>query len=289
MKLFDCTLFTDEKLMFELRLNALDKYVDKFIVSEANYTHSGKPKKLNFNINDYPKFKDKITYIKIDKLPHFNKADLLSERTKSIKIISYQRNKLLEGLSEADNDDFVIYSDCDEIPNIKNLNFSFLKKITIFKQKSFYYKFNLELKTLSWYGSRGCKKKDLIDFEWLRQIKPKQYRPWRIDTIFKKDKYRNINIIENGGWHFSQLKTPEEIFKKLSNDEHHDEFEMSGINLEKIKDMVKNDYILHNHKVDKKDINSKWNRQVKLEKVSLNEMPEHIYNNPKLYSKWISE
>jgi beta-1,4-mannosyl-glycoprotein beta-1,4-N-acetylglucosaminyltransferase len=288
MKLFDCTLFTDEKLMFELRLNALDKYVDKFIVSEANFTHSGKPKMLNFNINDYPKFKDKITYIKIDKLPHFNKADLLSERTKSIKIISYQRNKLLEGLSEADNDDFVIYSDCDEIPNIKNLNFSFLKKITIFKQKSFYYKFNLELKTLSWYGSRGCKKKDLIDFEWLRQIKPKQYRPWRIDTIFKKDKYRNINIIENGGWHFSQLKTPEEIFKKLSNDEHHDEFEMSGINLEKIKDMVKNDYILHNHKVDKKDINGKWNHQVKLERVSLNEMPEHIYNNAKFYSKWIS-
>jgi beta-1,4-mannosyl-glycoprotein beta-1,4-N-acetylglucosaminyltransferase len=201
--------------MFELRLNTLNNYVDKFIVSEANYTHSGKPKKLNFNINDYPKFKDKIIYIKIDKLPHFNKADLFSERTKSIKIISYQRNKLLEGLSQADNNDFIIYSDCDEIPNIKNLNFSLLKKITIFKQKSFYYKFNLELKTLSWYGSRGCKKKDLIDFEWLRQIKPKQYRSWRIDTIFKKDKYRNINIIENGGWHFSQLKSPEEIFKKV--------------------------------------------------------------------------
>jgi beta-1,4-mannosyl-glycoprotein beta-1,4-N-acetylglucosaminyltransferase len=289
MKLFDCTLFTDEKLMFKLRLNALDKYVYKFIVSEANYTHSGKPKKLNFDINDYPDFKDKIIYIKIDKLPQFNKADLFSERTKSIKIISHQRNKLLEGLHEADNDDFVIYSDCDEIPNIKNLNFLLLKKITIFKQKSFYYKFNLELKTLSWYGSRGCKKKDLIDFEWLRQIKPKQYSPWRIDTIFKRDKYRNINIIENGGWHFSQLKSPEEIFKKLSNDEHHDEFEMSGINLEKIKDMVKNHYILHNHRVDKKDINNKWNHQVMLERVSLNEMPEHIRNNPELYLKWVSE
>ena len=289
MKLFDCTLFTDEKLIFELRLNTLDKYVDKFIVSEANFTHSGKPKKLNFNINDYPNFKDKIIYIKIDKLPQFNKKYFFSERTKSIKIISYQRNKLLEGLSEADDDDFVIYSDCDEIPNIKNLNFSFLKKITIFKQKSFYYKFNLELKTLSWYGSRGCKKKDLIDFEWLRQIKPKQYRPWRIDTIFKKDKYQNINIIENGGWHFSQLKSPEDIFKKLSNDEHHDEFEMSGINLEKIRDMVKNRYILHNHNADKKDINSKWNRQIKLEKVSVNEIPEHIYNNIKFYSEWIAE
>ena len=289
MKIFDCTLFTDEKIMFSARLNILNKYVDKFIVSEANYTHSGSPKNFNFNIDDYPKFKDKIIYIKINKLPEFSKADLFSKRTKSIKIISYQRNKLLTGLAEADNNDFIIYSDCDEIPNIANLNFSFLKKITIFKQKSFYYKFNLELKTLSWYGSRGCKKKDLIDFEWLRQIKPKKYKLWRIDTIFKRDKYRNINIIENGGWHFSQLKTPEEIFKKLSNDEHHDEFEMSGINLEKIKDMVKNRYILHNHNADKKDIKGKWNHQVKLERVSLNEMPEHIYNNPEFYSKWISE
>jgi beta-1,4-mannosyl-glycoprotein beta-1,4-N-acetylglucosaminyltransferase len=289
MKIFDCTLFTDEKTMFEVRLNILNNYVDKFIVSEANYTHSGSPKKFNFNINDYSKFKNKIIYIKIDKLPQFSKVDLISKRTKSIKIICYQRNKLLEGLVEADDNDFIIYSDCDEIPNIKNLNFSQLKKIIIFKQKSFYYKFNLELKTLDWYGSRGCKKKDLIDFEWLRQIKSKQYKPWRIDTIFKKDKYRNIDIIENGGWHFSQLKSPEDIFKKLSNDEHHDEFEISGISLEKIKDMVKNHYILHNHTVDKKDIKNKWNRQVNLEKVSLNEMPEHIYNNSKFYSDWIAK
>ena len=77
--------------------------------------------------------------------------------------------------------------------------------------------------------------------------------------------------------------------KKLSNDEHHDEFEMSGINLEKIRDMVKNHYILHNHNADKKDINSKWNRQIKLEKVSVSEIPEHIYNNIKFYSEWIAE
>jgi beta-1,4-mannosyl-glycoprotein beta-1,4-N-acetylglucosaminyltransferase len=287
MKIFDCTLFTDEKIIFGLRLEILNKYIDKFIVSEARYTHSGVPKKLNFNINDYPEFKNKITYIIVDELPIFTKDDLISKRTKSIKIISFQRNKLLDGLNKADNDDFIIYSDCDEIPNLKNLDLFNLKKITIFQQKIFYYKFNLELKTLPWYGTRGCKKKDLIDFEWLRQIKPKEYKFWRIDTIFKKDKYRNINIIKNGGWHFSQLKSPEDIFKKLLNDEHHDEFETSGVDLEKIKDMVENQYIVHNHNVDKKDIKNKWNHHVKLEKVSLNEMPEHIYNNKKTYSNWL--
>jgi beta-1,4-mannosyl-glycoprotein beta-1,4-N-acetylglucosaminyltransferase len=289
MKIFDCTLFTDEKIIFDLRLKILNKYIDKFIVSEASYTHSGVPKKLNFNIDDYPEFKQKIIYIIVNELPTFTEDDLISKRTKSIKIIAFQRNKLLEGLNKAHDDDFIIYSDCDEIPNLKNLDLFNTKKITIFQQKSFYYKFNLELKTLPWYGTRGCKKKDLIDFEWLRQIKPKEYKFWRIDTIFKKDKYRNINIIKNGGWHFSQLKSPENIFKKLLNDEHHDEFEMSGINLEKIKDMVENQYIVHNHNVDKKDIKNKWSHHVKLEKVSLNEMPEHIYNNKKTYSNWIIE
>ena len=84
MKIFDCTLFTDEKVMFDARLNILDKYVDKFIVSEANYTHSGSPKKFNFNINDYLKFKDKIIYIRIEKLPQFSSADLFSKRRKKI-------------------------------------------------------------------------------------------------------------------------------------------------------------------------------------------------------------
>ena len=287
MKIFDCTLYTDEKIMFGLRLSILNKYIDKFIVSEASYTHSGKPKKLSFNIDDFPDFRDKIIYIKIDELPKFTQSDLVSKRTKSIKIISFQRNKLMEGLTEADDDDFIIYSDCDEIPNLGNLNLTNLKKISIFEQRSFYYKFNLELKKLFWYGSRGCMKKDLIDFEWLRQIKPKKYKPWRIDTVLKKDKYINLNIIKNGGWHFSQLKSPEDILKKLLNDEHHDEFEISEINLEKIKDMVKNQYIVHNHNVDKKNIKDKWSHYERLERVSLNEMPEYISINKKNYSDWI--
>ena len=89
---------------------------------------------------------------------------MLSERTKSVKIISFQRNKLVEGLDDAGANDLIIYSDCDEIPNLNNFSTSSLKKISLFKQRSLYYKFNLELKTLSWYGSRVCKKKDLIDF-----------------------------------------------------------------------------------------------------------------------------
>ena len=53
----------------EVRLNVLKDKVDKFIVTESTYSHSGKKKKLNFDINNYPKFKDKIKYIVIDKEP----------------------------------------------------------------------------------------------------------------------------------------------------------------------------------------------------------------------------
>ena len=70
MKIFDCTMFFDEKMMYDLRLNLLNDYVDKFVVVESLYTHRGNKKKQNFNIDDYKKFKDKIIYILIDEEPN---------------------------------------------------------------------------------------------------------------------------------------------------------------------------------------------------------------------------
>ena len=67
MKVYDCITFSNERLIYNLRLNILDKFVDKFIVIEANYTHSGNKKKINFNINHYPKFKERITHIILKK------------------------------------------------------------------------------------------------------------------------------------------------------------------------------------------------------------------------------
>ena len=59
MKIIDCTTFFQEKLMMEVRFNILDPYVDKFIVCEASFTHSGNKKSINFYPNDYPDFKKK--------------------------------------------------------------------------------------------------------------------------------------------------------------------------------------------------------------------------------------
>ena len=70
MKLYDCSLYYDEDLILNARLNILNKYFDKFIICESKYSHSGRKKKLNFNINNFSEFKDKIIYIVSDKEPN---------------------------------------------------------------------------------------------------------------------------------------------------------------------------------------------------------------------------
>jgi hypothetical protein len=99
MKIYDCITFFNEKTLFELRLNILDKFIHRFVVVEANYTHSGNPKKLNFNIKDYPKFRDKIIYIPLIKSPKNIKRPLENfKRFNSIQRIAYQRNEILKSI-----------------------------------------------------------------------------------------------------------------------------------------------------------------------------------------------
>ena len=69
MNIYDCFMYFDEDLLLDLRLNILNKYVKKFIITEATYTHNGNKKKLNFDINRFSKFKDKIKYIVVDEEP----------------------------------------------------------------------------------------------------------------------------------------------------------------------------------------------------------------------------
>jgi len=290
MKIYDCITFSNERLLYNLRLNVLDKFVYKFIVIEANYTHSGKPKKINFNVNHYPKFKEKIIHIvltkKSDELKFPNKN---FKRWNSHKRMEFQRNKIADFLIEAKADDIIMYSDSDEIPNLNNINFNKIKeKIIIFKQKMYYYKFNLILKNFSWYGTRAFRKKNLTTIQWMRHVKPKKYSWWRIDVLWKKDKYINMKIIKNGGWHFTQLKSPKDLYYKFLNDEHHDEFELNKITYSKVKDMIKNKYTIYSHFVDKRDWKSRWNNKIKLIKLPNKDLPIFLLKNIKKYKKWLA-
>jgi beta-1,4-mannosyl-glycoprotein beta-1,4-N-acetylglucosaminyltransferase len=232
-------MFFDEEMLLDLRLNTLNKFVDKFVIVESSYTHSGKDKKLIFDINKYSKFKDKIHYIVLKDPPYgieeTNRNDDEGEVSRkeilnALKRENLQRDTILDGLKDADKNDWVIISDLDEIPNLENLNFSNIKnKIIFFKQKVFYYKLNLELKTLRWIGSKACRKKDLKSPQWLRNIKDKIYSKWRLDILFSEKKYSDIYFIENGGWHFSFVKKPKDIEKKLKSYLHHREYDIDPL------------------------------------------------------------
>ena len=133
-------------MMYEVRLNILKDKVDKFIVTESTFAHSGKKKKLNFDINNYPKFKDKITYIVIDKEPdgivEENNNPTL-QRSNSLKRIALSYDESLKKLDNFSNNDFIMLSDNDEIPNLNSEKFLKNKNsIVLFNQLFFYYRFN---------------------------------------------------------------------------------------------------------------------------------------------------
>ena len=295
MKIYDCITYFDEPMLFDLRLNILDKYVDKFIVIEAKHTHSGIVKKLNFEINNFKKFQNKIIYKVIENQPEgiieINKDDdpavqSGNKRMNSIKRIELSYYTALDCLGEANPEDLFILSDSDEIPNFEKVNFDKINnKILIFKQKIFYYKFNLYYDLIPWFGSKACTVKKLISPTWLRYVKPKKYPLWRIDTWFSKTRYNSVKIIENGGWHFSNLKNPENIKKKMFNFGHHNEVEESGIDLEKIKEMVKEKKVYYDHLVDKTQ--QKHRREgYELKKLDFSELPSYLTKNFETYKKW---
>jgi len=290
MRIFDCTTYYDEELMMDIRFNTLNDQVEKFIVVESLFSHSGNKKKLNFDINNYSKFKDKIIYIVIENEPNnLKKGDKLNQsekRMNSLKRIEQSYDSMLDGIKEAGENDLIILSDNDEIPNLTSDQFLNSKKnIIIFKQLLFYYKFNLNYENLTWFGSKACRKKKLKSMTWLRNLKNKPYSWWRLDVLFSNYKERDLEIINDGGWHFTNIKTPEKLYEKLKNFGHHDEFDESGIDLNFIKSKINNKEVFYDHFLDKKDPN-KWRSNYKLKKVSSSVLPEYLANNHQKYQNW---
>ena len=294
MKIIDCFMYFDEDMLLDLRLNILNDYVDKFIICEAKYNHKGLPKKLNFDIEKFKKFKDKIIYISLEEEPSNLQEihGIETDHEKNTKILHnsisrdiFQRNFLMTKINEFDENDLILISDLDEIPNLQNLN---IKKINIFCQKMFYYKLNLLYPNFTWYGTKACKKKYLINPQWLRSMRSKKYSFWRIDAYFSNKKYININFIKNGGWHFTNIKTPEDIHFKMLNFAHYLEYEKSKITLDDLKKKINNHEVLYDHSLDKSDQN-KWKSGSKLDVLDDSLLPLYVKNNKDKYSEWLAK
>ncbi len=295
MKIFDCFMYFDEDVVLDLRLNTLDKYVDYFVIVESCFTHKGDKRKLKFNLEKFSKFKNKIIYLVYDQEPKNIKIinDDESEKEKSIKYIlnaayreNGQRNFIATGLDKAEKEDLIFISDVDEIPNLENLDLKNIEeKLLLFKQDMFYYKFNLRMPGLIWSGTKACKKKDLLNPQWLRNIKDRKYSFLRVDILFSKTKYNNVKLIDNGGWHFSNIKTAAEIEYKLKSYLHHREFDENPMTKNEIDEIIKNKQAIYDLKIDKKL--NKIGDGSKLELYDLKKLPPYINDNMEKFKDWI--
>ena len=295
MKIFDCFMYFDEEILLDLRMNILDKYVDYFVIVESTFTHKGEERKLHFNHKRFEKFENKIIYLVYDEKPKDIKEILKNDIEPDIsnKFIinallreNAQRNFIINGLKDADDDDYILVSDVDEIPNLEEVDFSKInQKILLFRQDMFYYKFNLNLPNFSWTGTKGCKKRNLISPQWLRNIKDRKYNFLRFDTFFSKTKYMNIKIIDNGGWHFTNLKNAKEIEYKLKSYLHHREFDVNPISSDEIKKIMNDKIAIYDLSLDKRT--QKIGHGKKLQKCSLEKLPKFLQNNIVNYQEWI--
>ena len=288
-------MYFDEEVVLNVRLNHLYNYVDYFVIVESKFTHKGEERSLKFDINKFSKFKSKILYLIVDKQPENIEQiyETDSEDKKNNKYImnalyreNSQRNFIIHGLKNANSEDIILVSDVDEIPKLENIDFSSIKeKIILFQQDMFYYKFNLSIPNFKWTGTKGCRFKNFQSPQWLRNIKDRKYLFYRLDTYFSKTKYISINIVKDGGWHFSNIKNAEDIEHKLKSYLHHREFDLESLSIEEIKETIKNKKAIYDLNVDK-TVNKVGTGKT-LENFDKKKLPVYIQKNENLLKEWI--
>jgi len=263
-------MYFDEDVVLDLRLNTLNEYVDRFIIAEATRDHSGKEKKLNFDPEKFQKFKDKINYIVIKDLPINVKSKKRNWDANHWRD-QFQRNSLARGFENCHNDDLIMISDIDEIPDPKKISeFNPQKKYACFLQKNFQSKLNLlNITDKYWMGTKICQKKYLKSPQWLRNIKTKKRPFWK----FYKPK--EPQLIFDGGWHFSFLKKPKDIALKIKSYSHQEFNKDDFVDEAKIARRIEN----------KQDL---FNRDIKYKKIEIDESyPKYILNNKSMFKEWI--
>jgi len=264
--IFDCVTFFRENFITNLRFEILNNVVDFFIVCESAYDHRGKKKKINFRLLS-KRFKNKVIHLVIkEKFEDLNPW----------KNQAAQREYIFKGLSLAKENDYVMFSDPDEIPNPNLLkNFKLDKKFGIFMQKSYCYKINIfNQHETPWEGTRVIKKKNLHSIDYLRQ---KIFSKNLKYSFFRFDKEKDIELFNNGGWHFNNLFSPKEISIKLKTFAHS---EFSDKKYSSIK-------IIKGNILERRDL---FHRGRIYKKVFLDSSyPKYILDNTKKLSQFIDK
>ncbi len=259
VKIIDCITYFRETFVTKLRIEILKDVVDKFIICESIYDHRSRSKNVNFSLHS-ENLKQKVEHIVINhKFP---------EPDDPWKCQKYQRDYMLGYLDDINDDDFIMFSDPDEIPNPNILKeFVLKKKYGIFMQKHFVYNFKLiDQYQNPWAGTRICKKKNLKSFDDLKhKILKKNLKKW-----WRPDKEKNIELIDNGGWHFNNFFSAKEISTKLKTFAHSEFDKEHFTNIEKIERLIN----------EGKDV---YGRGWVFEKNNnIHDLPEYVIKNKKI-------
>lgn len=274
MKIYDCFTFYNELDLLELRLNYLNDCVDYFVIVESDKTFSGinKPYFFEDNKDRFKKFKDKIILVHKE-LNTEGMTFVKNPGTKFRKIDDYwkleheQRNSIMIGLNNANDEDIIIVGDVDEIPNrnaIEKYKNMYYPKHATFVLKNHYYYFNCinTMETVDVCCNNITSKKNLITTQGLRD-----------------DRYEYIRI-KNGGWHFSYLGGVDNIINKIKSFSHSEYNNDKYLNKNKIQDCINNG----------KDL---FDRNIKYVYFDINmfksEYPEYLIENLDKFNKYIKK
>tara|TARA_B100000767_G_scaffold230096_1_gene221021 strand:- start:144 stop:875 length:732 start_codon:yes stop_codon:yes gene_type:complete len=213
--LVDCFIFYNEIEILKKRLRYLDGVVDKFVLVESTVTHRGEEKKLFFDENkkEFEEWSDKIIHIIIRDNPT-DEDPWIRE--------NFQRNCITRGLDEFKDDDIVMVSDVDEIPNRTALRLPPNVKMCSYNMIAFQYNFNYIQELEPWYGTVIATK------EVLMQISPQKMREMRW----------SIPRYKNAGWHLSSFGDENFIANKVYNFAHcHDDC-LKGMDVDTFKKLI---------------------------------------------------
>lgn len=216
-KIYDCFCYCNEDMLLELRLETLWDYVDYFVISEAVYTQVGNPKPLNFDLNKFSKYQEKIRYLVVDHYPPGPVSFWKNE--------NYQRNYLVYGLYDARDHDWIMVSDLDEIPRpecIAQYDPQRYKRAD-FQQRAYVYRLN-NLSVLEdgqpniWPGSKITTYAYFKNF-FKNATAVRSFKSSGVWRGIKKTwfKYFDVQIIAEGGWHFTWMLTFEKLIFKMEN------------------------------------------------------------------------
>jgi beta-1,4-mannosyl-glycoprotein beta-1,4-N-acetylglucosaminyltransferase len=241
---FDCFCYFNEDMLLELRLETLWDHVDYFVIAESMFTQTGRPKPLNFKIENFRKYESKIRYLAIDHLPE-GPLDFWRNE-------NYQRNCLARGLFDARPDDLIIVSDLDEIPRpqaIAAYDAHTYKRADLEQYAYAYFLNNMRFSgndPALWFGSKITTFKHLEDF--FRNVNSvRSYKSSGPLRRFKRAWFRrfHVQIIKDAGWHFTWVLSPEDMVIKMQSvaethfyDDHHKRLEYIKDTIESGRDLL---------------------------------------------------